>query len=310
MTWLRALDYQMELADFWKSSFGVRYGQGFAESLAQKGSSQYSMLPQIEYSKMKLADPISVSDEIMDMVEAAYLKFKPEPLLPQDSIAPRGFLLLPRPFYMEDRQKRTMAIRAFSWMPSVQHEDGEPTGIFLSAYTHCDDEDDFSEEMAEAYKEKLFGRAHLSLVHVWPWAYGASSPLDQREGDWNKFNEDEISGIASLWSFLQALWRISQQTVANIEREYPGRAQRRAAARMRMPGYITVIKLRRTRHSYEHEGEEAVEWNHRWIVGGHWRNQWYPSLGEHRQVWINMYVKGPEDRPLIVRGNRAFDISR
>ncbi|MEV6871666.1 hypothetical protein [Amycolatopsis sp. NPDC051128] len=30
----------------------------------------------------------------------------------------------------------------------------------------------------------------------------------------------------------------------------------------------------------------------------HWRNQWYPLRGEHRPVWINPHVKGPQDAPL------------
>jgi hypothetical protein len=36
----------------------------------------------------------------------------------------------------------------------------------------------------------------------------------------------------------------------------------------------------------------------RWTVRGHWRNQWYPSRQEHRPVWINAHVKGPDSAPL------------
>ncbi len=42
-----------------------------------------------------------------------------------------------------------------------------------------------------------------------------------------------------------------------------------------------------------------VEWSRRWLVRGHWRNQWYPSEQVHRTIWISPYVKGPEDRPFI-----------
>ena len=32
----------------------------------------------------------------------------------------------------------------------------------------------------------------------------------------------------------------------------------------------------------------------------HWRNHWYPSLGDHRPLWIAPYLrKGPADAPLL-----------
>jgi len=41
-----------------------------------------------------------------------------------------------------------------------------------------------------------------------------------------------------------------------------------------------------------------------------WRNQWYPSLSQHRQKWISPYVKGPEDKPLVVRPRRVYQWTR
>jgi hypothetical protein len=34
-------------------------------------------------------------------------------------------------------------------------------------------------------------------------------------------------------------------------------------------------------------------------VRGHWRNHWYPSLGDDRPMWIAPYLKGPADAPLL-----------
>jgi hypothetical protein len=52
---------------------------------------------------------------------------------------------------------------------------------------------------------------------------------------------------------------------------------------------------------HETEDEFGREWSHRWVVRGHWREQWYPSEGVHRLIWIEAFVKGPEDRPLIIK---------
>lgn len=43
-----------------------------------------------------------------------------------------------------------------------------------------------------------------------------------------------------------------------------------------------------------------VDWSCQWIVRGHWRNQWYPSEGRHKQRYVPPYVKGPPDKPLRV----------
>ena len=80
----------------------------------------------------------------------------------------------------------------------------------------------------------------------------------------------------------------------------------RPAARRIVPAVVT---LRRPDAPSPHEHSD-VEWSRRWVVSGHWRNQWYPSLGVHRQIWISPYVKGPEEAPLVVRKDRVFELVR
>jgi len=76
------------------------------------------------------------------------------------------------------------------------------------------------------------------------------------------------------------------------------------------PPEVRVVMLRRkeTTH-HEHNTGETIERTHRWLVRGHWRNQWYPSMGVHRPKWIPEHIKGPDDKPLIVR-EKIFSVSR
>ncbi|GAI71048.1 unnamed protein product [marine sediment metagenome] len=60
---------------------------------------------------------------------------------------------------------------------------------------------------------------------------------------------------------------------------------------------------------YKGGGHRDVEWACQWIVGGHWRNQWYPSKHEYRPKYIASYIKGPEDKPLRNPG-RLFAVVR
>lgn len=78
---------------------------------------------------------------------------------------------------------------------------------------------------------------------------------------------------------------------------------------------VTCTSLRRHRYLSEAEREaEAREYSHRWIVRGHMRNQ---PIGprnakdgqKYLRVWIAPYVKGPEDKPLVLKDRVQLFIS-
>lgn len=84
-----------------------------------------------------------------------------------------------------------------------------------------------------------------------------------------------------------------------------GRGRKRA--RNKKIETITCALLRSRQYASESERQaEAREYSHRWIVRGHMRNQ---AVGhrnakggqQHERVWIAPYVKGPEDKPLILK---------
>lgn len=111
--------------------------------------------------------------------------------------------------------------------------------------------------------------------------------------------EEKRSPLAA---FLVTIWRLCQQSIASRLVEEPQRAARRRMTRAHLPvSPITIINLRRVSGG-EHE-ETGVDWQHRWVVRGHWRRQPYKENGEviHRYIYINPYLKGPEDKPLLHR---------
>ena len=119
------------------------------------------------------------------------------------------------------------------------------------------------------------------------------------------------------WSevkFLQALWRFMQQKITQVVRphvnEIPEKVLKRYV-RDNVDDVLIVILRRKEHRRYESDDDSiaAREWTHRWYVNGHWRNQWYPTLGLHRQRWIEGYVKGPEDKPLVLK-ERRYVVSR
>lgn len=74
---------------------------------------------------------------------------------------------------------------------------------------------------------------------------------------------------------------------------------------------IITLRKRESESSSHNDPADRVDWSCRWIVGGHWRKQWYPSSQTHRPVFIVPYVKGPDDKPLKPdSGERVYVVAR
>jgi hypothetical protein len=100
---------------------------------------------------------------------------------------------------------------------------------------------------------------------------------------------------------LVCFWRLCQQTISGREYVRPNRTLARRLAKRRFAASpVTVITLRRQQHEH---GHREIEWDHRWLRRGHWRQQWYGSgLERHqRAIYINPTICGPDDKPLLIR---------
>jgi len=65
------------------------------------------------------------------------------------------------------------------------------------------------------------------------------------------------------------------------------------------PVALHVVRLRSSvQEAVAVEKGEGPKWKSRWLVRGHYRAQWYPSINAHKVIWIAPYLKGPEDAPL------------
>jgi len=130
-----------------------------------------------------------------------------------------------------------------------------------------------------------------------PLAYHDELPLPFTYADepYDPMRNTAIGSIVNTWLLMT-------QPLAETEDEPLPRAVRKRYDRARRPEpRVRTVALRQPRKHGGERDESAPhrEYHHRWIVRGHWRNQWYPSLQRHRPVYIPSHVKGPEDAPLI-----------
>ena len=296
--WETVYDAQMELWQWWHSPQGKAYGDGFIADMNQKGKGYEALsglLAEFEIRRLWKADPIYVAPEMQDLLDVAVQGFEPEALLPSDLLTNHGFVVFPKAFYVTDVNNLQIAWRAMAWdtYDFVWGDEGNSRpGIFITMYSHMDDPDDVGyHPLVHTY-----ARTKWSLVHCAPWSFGMEIPEDAKA----KMSLRQI----------QCFFRLTMQHITTHQQYRATRGTRRRAQRYKMPEKnVTVIRLRRPKAHREGEPTPA-NYSHRFLVRGHWRNQWFPSLDTHRQIYIHDFIKGPEDKPLRISNIRAFELTR
>jgi hypothetical protein len=147
---------------------------------------------------------------------------------------------------------------------------------------------------------------------VWPYGRGPDDGLDwmvDSKGNSANLSPAQRASMAEDRRRLMALWLLSSQPGLAQHRDYFDRAtakrELRAAAKAGRPlldSKVRIITLRRPAQPSNEDGEPIshVEWQHRWVVSGHWRNQPYgPDRSLRRPVYINPFIKGPSDKPFL-----------
>lgn len=309
-TWHDAYDAQMGLWRWVRTPLGFEWMKDHyvdnAEGLNRDTQEMLGALYHAEQPKLLTAEPVFVSAEMCEVIDAAMTGFHPEPLYSTDLITQSGFCWFEKPFTIPDRFDKLINLRAWSW-GWLELGDADP------------DPDNFQEGLAVTLyvdlPESPPGRFRAGLVppvlpiHICPWWFGMTF-------DGNEWDEIGVpTGAAWWWKIAQTTLRLMQQRITVQHRERPLRASRREGQRMGWNAPtderdVLVVRLRREQSERHDPSGEAANYSHRFIVGGHWRNQWYPSGQVHRQIWISPYVKGPEDAPLIVKPRRAFTWDR
>lgn len=189
------------------------------------------------------------------------------------------------------------------WGQAV-NRDGQP-GVLV--VTLCDN------YQLVAYRERRYGSDEaLQLMR----SFGALGYHDEAVlpyGEWYEevSGPDEPIRNEALGTLL-ATWLLMGQPIVTVQAEPLPRQARRAYERMGNPvPAVRVVRLRHPKQAPREDVETGTgrEYRNRWVVRGHWRNQWYPSRQDHRPVYVPSYVKGPEGAPLLTT-DRVYDWRR
>jgi hypothetical protein len=295
--------------------------------------SRYPELPSgvvrsVTMQTMLRADPIYVSDDVMTLWEHASKTFKEEIIRRDDLVVPCGFALLPRPFEITDIHGKHVKYRAIGWLPistsdTYSWDEGvKGQGVWLSLISNIEDVDDYwldTHTASDGTAGSVIRDLSLERGHIWSLMHGAPLVFDQSyvagivddNGDLIT-NEATAELGGQIYSHVQCFWRLMGQLVM-VPESLPRQARRQRQREQRVSD-VKVLRLRRSKPKHDHDLPEGagVEWSHRWIVEGHWRNQPYGPRDKpthYRQIWISPYVKGPEDKEIVVK-KRGVEFTR
>ncbi len=224
------------------------------------------------------------------------------------SLAPTssGFVRFERPIEMQDVRGTTMLAHWMTWGP-VEAQHNTP-GTLVTVWNDTRDPDEVVKGLIEQFGRNLFHQVtgHWSIIGGTAMAYGiklgpALIPVPEQYADTLESQGVTPTPFTSVERIVHALWLMLGQTIVNTREEEVPSKRRHKAKQMNLPSRVTIIDLRRMESNHPVTGQSHIEWNHRWITRGHWRWQAYgPGRLERKRIWIHDFIKGPEDKPLVV----------
>lgn len=140
----------------------------------------------------------------------------------------------------------------------------------------------------------------------------AGIPLGADVEELRRAFDDTTGDLEPASRVLVTTWLLMAQPIAVEATERIDRAGARQLARAgSAPAQpVRVIHLRRATRPRAGETDEPGRlYRHRWVVRGHWRQQWYPSRDQHVPIWITAHIAGPDGAPLL-GGNRVYELDR
>ncbi|WP_342314652.1 hypothetical protein LIX17_25740 (plasmid) [Mycobacterium avium subsp. hominissuis] len=115
------------------------------------------------------------------------------------------------------------------------------------------------------------------------------------DGQYSQIRPDNAMNTLFALSHLARQAKLASAEVQTVRS--PGK-DRRGRRRTRTDS-ITYLSYNATEHQgRRREDGSSRSYSHRWVVRGHWRRQWYPSLNRHVPIWITDYIAGPADLPI------------
>lgn len=302
-------EVRRKMLNYFSSDFGehmidsyYHHKGGTSPSFPDPDEDTYQQLKQIRDITWKEADLFHVNEDMSFLADAAGATLPGFTLTGDDTPAPVGVCYFERPVHVTHDGMRTSLL---TWQAVIHPETGH-LGIYIEEYAEFP-----VRQLTWTPKPGAVLPPFILVFDTTLWGGDVDElhveATKQEVQDMQKGGN--INGHVILT--LIATWMLMKQEVATVEHEPLSRHQKRQATHgNRSASAVRVITLRRTSHAAGgRDADSGRRHVHRWVVKGHWRNQWYPSQKRHVPIWITPYVKGPDDAPFLT-GEKVYELSR
>ena len=315
--WQRALDLQMDQLKWHQTEFATNLTRSFFEVVLEKHTNAATPIGAIVNDVNTLTNNVSETlwrgDTMYITEDMEHLILQAADDLPDDYrwdmhtlLCPVGFCLLEEPLFGADIHGRNLSISAISWC-MMRHGGGEEKVLVIHFWTSTDESmDEVNQILIPDMRECGFPIGPFMLAHYYMLGDGG---IIRPGKDHDHPQGTEL--VDSTLGLFAAMNILAGQTIGTPIKIPPDRASRKRYQRdftnapERM---ITLITLRRKSAQKHDPDAPPVPWSRRWVVTGHWRKQ--PDKNGWHWVYIYEYIKGPEDKPLIIRERRVFNFRR
>lgn len=239
-----------------------------------------------------------------------------------------GFAYFDKPIRAIDVAGRESKVHAYLWGPArIQLNNHVESVIAVYEFSDIHDPDQITREMMAQHEMTYEQFRQMGRLQLWHQSFYTD---DERMGPPTLTPpEDYAARIAAAGHvpsestnakrIFAAYIRLMNQTIIKVSEAKPERAAVKRATRRNMPSRVSTVTLRRVEYVGDTHEDTNVDWQHRWIVRGH--HAWRRCGADHPLaepdgeggyrcfVYINPYLKGPADKPLLLT-EKVYDLAR
>ena len=314
---------------FWEGVTRAFKNPDVGEPLIKKSSTTDELLASLR-NNVDAAENYYVSADMMKLATAASEVMPDDAeIKPQSIPTPQGFMVFATPFRMWDIRGSVVVVNAVMWsvygghvsltMLTDKYDPLERQAFSLRAYAYDGSRPVSIDEFPRLSPLHL-GRVEFNNPLPQSITLQGAKPIPpevtvtvRQDEDGNVFWAADDDGFTAedmkpvrktdtFSKFITTVWRLMKQTlVATREEEAVDKRSRRLAHKhLADKRHVTIIALRRV--EYHGKGDRQWVLDHRVLVRGYTRKQWYGS-GEDQwfdYIYIQPYIKGPEGTPLVI----------
>lgn len=276
ISWYDSLDGVREAYN----TYRLHYGEVWPASLPDEDARRQvaERTAQATAASMRTFDPVWCDPPMVDLLAAAADTYPVEPMRPEQLLAPDGMVIFAKPMpvvWRGDGDDEEHRLAAVSWGESLSTADGRPFTAITAWHR-------FTGLRREGSGETV------RYVGLRPQSHSMGAP-------W--IVPTDVGGPASPHRLLQAFSALVRLPLVRDEHGPASKSARKEGERAGVQNAaVRRVYLRRPEHAQEEleaarAARQARPARGHW-VRGHWKQQWYASLEEHRPLWVSGYPRG------------------